>query len=242
METNRKSKFSIDMCSGSIPKKMIRFAIPLMLSGVLQLLFNAADIIVVGNYAGDESLAAVGATTSIINLLTTLFIGMSVGANVLVANYIGAKMEKELSETVHTAMSVSVVSGVLLTVIGVIGAPVILKLMQTPDEVLELAVVYLRTYFMGMTAVMVYNFGAAILRAIGDTQRPLIFLSIAGVINVVLNLVFVIVFKLDVLGVGLATVISQVVSAILTTACLIKEKSAVRLDVKKLRIHSNKLA
>lgn len=241
LDTRVKSKFSMDMCSGSIAKKMFRFAIPLMLSGVLQLLFNAADIIVVGNFAGDESLAAVGATTSIINLLTTLFIGMSVGANVLVANYIGARLEKDLQNTVHTAMSLSLISGIALTVIGVIGAPFILELMQTPDDVIDLAVIYLRTYFMGMTAVMVYNFGSAILRAIGDTQRPLIFLSIAGVINVVLNLVFVIVFHLDVFGVGLATVISQIVSAVLTTVCLMKENSAIKLNLKKLKIDKSKL-
>lgn len=241
MDTKIRSKFSMDMCSGSITKKMLRFAIPLMLSGVLQLLFNAADIIVVGNFAGDESLAAVGATTSIINLLTTLFIGMSVGANVLVANYIGAKLENDLQKTVHTAMSLSVISGLVLTVIGVIGAPYILRLMQTPDDVIDLAIIYLRTYFMGMTAVMVYNFGSAILRAIGDTQRPLIFLSIAGVINVVLNLIFVIVFRLGVFGVGIATVISQVVSAVLTTVCLAKENSAIKLEFKKLRIDKSKL-
>ncbi len=236
------NKHTIDMCNGSIPSKMFRFAIPLMFSGILQLLFNAADIIVVGKFAGDESLAAVGATTSIINLLTTLFIGLSVGANVLVANYIGAKKDEDIQITVHTAMTVSALSGILLTTVGLICAPTMLELMQTPDEVKELAVIYLRTYFMGMTAVMVYNFGSAILRAVGDTQRPLWFLTIAGIINVVLNLVFVIVFHLDVFGVGLATVISQVVSAVLTVICLMKESSQIKLSVKKLRIDRNKLA
>lgn len=241
MGINNKSKFSMDMCSGSIAKKMFQFAIPLMFSGILQLLFNAADIIVVGNFAGDESLAAVGATTSIINLLTTLFIGMSVGANVLVANYIGAKKTVDLHKTVHTAMTLSVICGLILTVIGLIGAPFVLKLMKTPDDVIELAVIYLRTYFMGMTAVMVYNFGSAILRAVGDTKRPLVFLIAAGIINVVLNLIFVIIFNWGVFGVGLATVISQVVSAILTTRCLIKEKSEIKLDIKSLTLDKNKL-
>lgn len=231
----------MDMCSGSIPKKMILFAVPLMLSGLLQLLFNAADIIVVGNFAGDESLAAVGATSTLINLMTNLFIGMSVGANVLSANYFAANQDKELSKTVHTAMTVSIISGLLLTVLGIVFAPSVLKLMQAPQEVLELAVIYLRTYFCGMTAVMVYNFGSAILRAIGDTQRSLYFLFAAGIVNIVLNLVFVIVFHWGVFGVGLATVISQVISATLVFICLLKEKSAIKVDVKKLRIDSHKL-
>ncbi len=237
----RNKGFSIDMCSGSIPKKMIIFALPLMLSGLLQLLFNAADIIVVGNYAGDESLAAVGATSTLINLMTNLFIGMSVGANVLTANYFAAGQEKDLSKTVHTAMTVSILSGLFLTVVGFVAAPSVLRLMQTPDDVIGLAIIYLRTYFCGMTAVMVYNFGSAILRAIGDTQRSLYFLLIAGIVNVVLNLIFVIVFHWGVFGVGLATVISQVISATLVFICLLKEKSSIRVDVTKLRIDSHKL-
>ena len=241
MNTQAKSKYSMDMCSGSISKKMIRFAIPLMFSGLLQLLFNAADIIVVGRFAGDESLAAVGSTSSIINLLTNLFIGMSVGANVLVANYFAAGQRQELKKTVHTAVTLSIISGVFLTVVGFSAAPYILRLMKTPDDIIELATIYLRTYFMGMTAVMVYNFGSAILRAVGDTKRSLYFLTIAGVINVILNLVFVIVFKLDVFGVGLATVISQVVSANLIVYCLLKEESDIKVDIKSLRIDKHKL-
>lgn len=241
-EKIKNNRFSMDMCSGSISKKMIVFAVPLMLSGLLQLLFNAADIIVVGNFAGDESLAAVGATSTLINLMTNLFIGMSVGANVLTANYFAAGQEKELSKTVHTAMTVSILSGVFLTVLGLIAAPHVLRLMQTPDDVIDLATIYLRTYFCGMTAVMVYNFGSAILRAIGDTQRSLYFLFIAGIVNVVLNLVFVIVFHWGVFGVGLATVISQVISATLVFICLLKEKSAIRVDVKKLEIDKHKFS
>lgn len=231
----------MDMCSGSIAKKMIVFAVPLMLSGILQLLFNAADIIVVGNFAGDQSLAAVGSTSTLINLMTNLFIGISVGANVLCANYFAANQDKELSKTVHTAMTISIISGLILTVLGLVFAPSVLRLMKTPDDVIDLASIYLRTYFCGMTAVMVYNFGSAILRAIGDTQRSLYFLFIAGIVNIVLNLVFVIVFHWDVFGVGLATVISQVISATLVFICLIKEKSAIKLSVKKLRIDPHKM-
>ncbi len=241
MKASTGGKYSIDMCTGSIPKKMLRFALPLMLSGILQLLFNAADIIVVGNFAGDESLAAVGATTTIINLTTNLFIGLSVGVNVLTANYFGAGQDKEVKTTVHTAMSVSVLSGIFLTVIGMFFAPHILRLMKVPDDVIDLSIIYLRTYFAGMTAVMVYNFGSAILRAVGDTQRSLYFLTIAGIVNVVLNLIFVIVFKWGVFGVGLATVISQIVSAALVVTCLIKEKSSIHLNIREMRIDTKKL-
>lgn len=234
-------KYSMDMCEGPILKKMLLFALPLMASSLLQLLFNAADIIVVGRFAGDNSLAAVGSTTSLINLLVNLFMGCSIGANVLVARFFGAKKSNELSETVHTTMALSIVSGLILTVIGVIGAPVILELMQTPEEVLELAVIYLRTYFCGMTSMMVYNFGAAILRAIGDTKRPLYYLIIAGVINVVFNLFFVIVLKWDVFGVGLATTISQTISAVFIVRCLMNEQEAIRLYPKKIRIYKDKL-
>ncbi|MBQ3137168.1 MAG: MATE family efflux transporter [Clostridia bacterium] len=237
-----KGKYSMDMCSGSIFKKMLRFALPLMLSGILQLLFNAADIIVVGNFAGDESLAAVGATTTLINLMTNLFIGLSVGVNVLTANYYGAGKADEVKTTVHTAMALSVVSGIFLTVAGIVFAPQILRMMKVPDDVIDLSVIYLRTYFSGMIAVMVYNFGSAVLRAVGDTQRSLYFLTASGIVNVVLNLIFVIVFNWGVFGVGLATVISQVVSAALVVITLMKEKSAIRLSFKELKIDRHKLA
>ncbi|MBE6776307.1 MAG: MATE family efflux transporter [Ruminococcaceae bacterium] len=234
-------KYSMDMCTGSVLKKMLRFALPLMLSGILQLLFNAADIIVVGNFAGDESLAAVGATTTLINLMTNLFIGLSVGVNVLTANYFGAGKADEVKATVHTAMSLSVISGVFLTVVGIVFAPSILHLMKVPDDVIGLSVIYLRTYFAGMIAVMVYNFGSAVLRAVGDTRRSLYFLTASGVVNVVLNLIFVIVFRWGVFGVGLATAISQAVSAALVVITLMKEKSAIRLSLSRLRIDRHKL-
>lgn len=234
-------KYQMDMCEGPVLKKMLLFALPLMASSLLQLLFNAADIIVVGRFAGDNSLAAVGSTTSIVNLLVNLFIGCSVGANVLVARFYGAKREQDLTTTVHTAMAISIVSGIALTIIGIIGAPYILTMMKTPAEVLDLAVIYLRTYFLGMTAMMIYNFGAAILRAVGDTKRPLYFLLTAGIINVSFNLFFVIVLKWGVFGVGLATTISQVVSATLVLRCLLKERGGIQVELKKIRIHKDKL-
>lgn len=230
----------MDMCSGSILGKLLLFSLPLMCSSILQLLFNAADIIVVGRFAGDNSLAAVGSTSSLINLLTNFFMGLSVGANVLVARYFGAKQQEDLEKTVHTAMTLSIISGIILTVIGSVGARQILILMKTPEDVLPLASLYLRIYFLGMTAMMLYNFGSAILRAIGDTKRPLYYLSIAGVINVILNLIFVIAFHMDVAGVAAATAISQCVSAFLIIRCMMKEQGSIHLDVKKLHIASDK--
>lgn len=234
-------KYEIDMCSGSILGKILLFALPLMCSSILQLLFNAADIIVVGRFAGDNSLAAVGSNTALINLLTNFFLGLSVGANVLVARFFGAKQQKDLTETVHTAMLLSIYSGIVLTVIGFFGAKQILVWMQTPDDVLPLAVLYLRIYFLGMTATMLYNFGSAIMRAVGDTRRPLYYLSIAGVINVLLNLYFVIGLQMDVAGVAAATVISQCISAFLIVRCMIKQQDGIHLELSGLHIYMDKL-
>lgn len=236
----KSKKYEIDMCSGSIFQKMLLFALPLMCSSVLQLLFNAADIIVVGRFAGDNALAAVGSTSSLINLLTNLFVGLSIGANVLVAQYYGAKKEKDLAETVHTAMLISVFSGIILTIIGVVAAKQILTWMSAPPEVLELAVLYLRVYFLGMTSMMIYNFGSAILRAVGDTKRPLYYLLGAGIVNVVLNLIFVICFHWGVAGVAAATAISQTISAILVVRCLMLEQGGIHLELKELRIVKDK--
>ena len=241
MSGNTKEKtYEIDMCNGPILGKMLLFALPLMCSSILQLLFNAADIIVVGRFAGDNSLAAVGSNTALINLMTNFFIGISIGANVLVAHFYGANQKKDLKETIHTAMMLSVYSGILLTVIGIIGAKQILIWMQTPAEVLELAVLYLRIYFLGMTATMVYNFGSAILRAVGDTRRPLYYLFAAGVVNIILNLIFVIRFRMDVAGVGAATAISQCISAVLIVRCMMQEEGSIRLEIKELRIYKDK--
>ncbi len=241
MSGNRRmKKYEIDMCSGSILGKMLLFAMPLMCSSILQLLFNAADIIVVGRFAGDNSLAAVGSTTALINLLTNFFIGISIGANVLVAHFYGANQKKDLKETIHTAMMLSVYSGIILTLIGCIGAKQILIWMQTPAEVLELAALYLRIYFLGMMATMIYNFGSAILRAVGDTRRPLYYLAVAGIVNVVLNLLFVIEFQMDVAGVGAATAISQCISAVLIVRCMMHEDGDIRLEIRELRIYKEK--
>ena len=237
-----KKKYEIDMCSGSVFQKMLLFAIPLMCSSILQLLFNAADIVVVGRFAGDNALAAVGSNSSLINLLTNVFVGLSIGTNVLTAQYYGGKKEKDLKETVHTSILLSICSGLILTVIGIVGAKPLLELMQAPEEVLNLAVIYLRIYFLGMTSTMVYNFGSAILRAVGDTQRPLYYLLGAGIINVILNLFFVITCHMGVAGVAAATAISQTISAFLVIRCLMKEQGGIHLDLKELKINGEKFA
>ena len=229
------------MCEGPILPKMLRFAVPLMFSSILQLLFNAADVVVVGKFAGDDALAAVGCTGSLINLLINLFMGLSVGANVMVARHFGAKRESELKKSVHTSMLLSVLGGLLLTGVGVFFTEGILELMETPAEVLPLAALYLRIYFMGMVPNMIYNFGSAILRAIGDTKRPMYFLALAGVVNVCLNLIFVIVLSWGVAGVAVATVISQTISAVLVVICMLKESGAIRLSLKELKIDKKEL-
>ena len=241
MASSRGTGYEIDMCSGAILPKMLRFAVPLMCSSVLQLLFNAADVIVVGRWAGDNSLAAVGSNTSLINLLVNLFIGLSVGANILAARCYGAGDKEGLRQTVHTSILLSLLSGVVLAIVGALGASTILGWMQSPEAVRGLAAVYLRIYFLGMPATMVYNFGAALLRAVGDTRRPLYYLLTAGIVNVVLNLFFVIVCKLDVAGVAIATVISQVISATLVLRCLIREQGGIHLELRQLRIWPSRL-
>lgn len=226
----------IRMTEGAITSKLVAFSVPLIFSSVLQLMFNAADVIVVGRFAGDNSLAAVGSTTSLVNLLVNLFQGLSIGTNVVAANYFGARRKKELFQTVHTAMLLSVLSGMLLTVLGVLGARVLLRMMQAPDEVLSLAAVYLRIYFGGITATMIYNFGSALLRAKGDTRRPLFILCAAGIVNIVLNLLFVIPLGMDVAGVALATVISQCFAAALVVVILVREADDFRLELKRLHL------
>ena len=233
--------YEMDMCNGPVLKKILIFSIPLMLSGVLQLLFNAADIIVVGRFAGSQSLAAVGSTTALINLLINIFIGLSVGANVVVARAYGGRRDKDVSEAVHTAIAVSIVSGVILIVMGFVFSKLMLELMGTPDDVIDKAVLYVRIYFAGMPVVMLYNFGSAILRAVGDTRRPLYFLTIAGVVNIVLNLFFVIVMHMDVAGVALATVISQCISSGLVLRCLAKSEGGLKLELSKIKIHRKKM-
>ena len=242
MKEERKIKsYEIDMCHGPLLGKILVFSIPLMLSGILQLLFNAADVVVVGRFAGNESLAAVGSTSALINLLTNVFIGLSVGSNVLIARYYGAGQDQEVSETVHTAVLLSIISGIILCIVGVVLAGPLLRIMGTPDNVLDKAVLYMRIYFIGMPVMLLYNFGSAILRAIGDTKRPLYYLLAAGIVNVVLNLGFVILLHMDVAGVALATVISQCISAACIARCLIKSSGSYRLCLEKLHINKDKL-
>ena len=230
-------KHEIDMVNGPILKKMLVFSLPLMLSSIMQMLFNATDIVVLGQFVGDHSLAAVGSTSSLINLLTNLFLGLSVGANVLVGKYFGGRKMQQLNEAIHTAVTISAASGVLLAVIGFIAAEPILRLMQTPEDLVGLAALYMRVLFFGMPSMMLYNFGSAILRAKGDTKRPLFFLLAAGVTNVVLDLVFVIIFNMSVAGVAAATAIAQTLSAVLVTRCLFKEEEGFRLSFKKLGVN-----
>ena len=228
------SKYEIDMCNGSILDKLVSFSIPLMLSGILQLLFNAVDIIVVGQFTGNEALAAVGSTTALINVFVNLFIGISLGASVLAARFYATGQEKEMTETVHTSITLALISGIAMGIIGVIAAKGALELMDTPDNVLNLSTLYMLIYFMGMPFFMLYNYGAAILRAVGDTKRPLLFLIISGATNVVLNLLLVIQFHLGVAGVAIATVISQCISCILVLRCLYLSDGSYQLRFNKL--------
>ena len=224
------------MCNGSIMNKLISFSIPLMISGILQLAFNAVDIVVVGRFSGSESLAAVGSTTALINVFTNLFIGISLGANVLAARFYAAGREKEMSETVHTAITFAIISGVVMALVGLFFSRGALELMGTPDNVINLSTLYMKIYFLGMPFFMLYNYGAAILRAVGDTKRPLLFLIVAGVINACLNLLLVIAFHLGVAGVAIATVTAQFVSCVLVLRCLYKSDSSYQLHFSKLMI------
>lgn len=231
----------LDMTSGPLLKKIIVFTIPVLLSGVLQLLFNAADIIVVGNFSGDNAMAAVGSTASLVSLMTNLFIGISAGANVAVANFYGSKDDEAVQETVHTSVILSVVGGAGLMLIGLLLARPILELMGSPEAVLPLSALYLRIFFLGMPGSLLFNFCASILRATGDTKHPLYYLSVAGILNVVLNLFFVIVLNMSVAGVALATIISQYVSAFLIVRRMTRLNSSIRIQWSKLRVSKSKL-
>ena len=226
----------LDMIHGPLLGKLIIFSIPVIASGVLQLLFNAADVIVVGRYAGEESLAAVGSTSSLINLMTNLFIGMSVGANVSAAQFYGAGHEEDVSKTIHTSTAFSLICGTILIFVGLVAAGPMLVLMGSPDDVIALATLYVRIYFIAMPAIMLYNFLAGILRASGDTMHPLIFLTVAGVINVLLNLLLVIGFSLGVAGVAIATVTSNYVSCALLALFLMRHEGALRLIPSRVHI------
>lgn len=237
----KNNKYEIDMCNGTLMDKLISFSLPLMLSGILQLLFNAVDIIVVGRFTGRQALAAVGSTTALINIFTNLFIGISLGANVLAARFYASGKEKEMSETVHTSITLALISGLVMALAGVLLARFALNLMGTPNDVIDQSVLYMRIYFLGMPFFMLYNYGAAILRAVGDTKRPLFFLVISGMTNSVLNLVLVIVFHMGVAGVAIGTIVSQLISSILVLRCLYTSNTSYRLYFSKLGIKTQYL-
>lgn len=243
---NRQKKsagsYEIDMCHGPLFSKIIVFAVPLILSGILQLLFNAADIVVAGRFAGSHALAAVGSTGALINLLVNVFIGLSIGTNVMVARFYGGRQDQDVEETVHTSILTAIISGLFLVFLGVLLARPLLNLMGTPEDVIDHSTIYMRIYFVGMPVMLLYNFGSAILRAVGDTKRPLYYLLVAGVVNVILNMIFVIVFHMGVAGVALATVLSQCISAVMILRCLIHTEASYRLRIKELRIVKDKLA
>ena len=232
----KNNKYEIDICNGTIMDKLISFALPLMISGMLQLMFNAVDIIVVGRFTGSQALAAVGSTTALICTFTNLFIGVSLGANVLAARFYASGKTKEMSETVHTAILLALISGIAMSVIGILCARESLVLIATPDDIIGQAVLYLRIYFLGMPFFMLYNYGAAILRAVGDTKRPLMYLIAAGTANAVLDLVLVIIFKMGVAGVAIGTITSQFISCVLVIRCLCKTDAIYKLYISKLRI------
>ena len=234
--TLKKGKFEIDMCNGSIMDKLISFALPLMASSILQLMFNAVDIIVVGRFSGRQALAAVGSTTALINIFTNLFIGISLGANVLAAGYFASGKKKEMSEAVHTAIGFALISGICMAFVGVAASHLALQMMDTPADVIGQSTTYMRIYFMGMPFFMLYNYGAAVLRAVGDTKRPLLFLIVAGAANVGLDLLLVIVIPLDVAGVAIGTVASQMVSCILVLWCLHRTESSYQLRFSRLSV------
>ena len=230
-----------DLTSGPMLQKIILFSLPLAASSILQLLFNAADVVVVGRFAGSTALAAVGSNGALINLLVNLFVGLSLGANVVAARCFGAKDDEGVRNTVQTSVTLGLVSGFLLAVVGFFAARVLLELMSCPEDVIGLSTLYLKIYFIGMPMTMLYNFSSALLRAVGDTKRPLYCLAAAGLINVVLNLVFVIGFSMSVAGVALATIISQTVSACMVTRMLMKEEGALHLDLHHLGFHMGAL-
>lgn len=235
------SRSSVNMCEGPFLKKIIFYTVPIIFTGLLQLTFNAADLIIVGQFCGEVSVAAVGATGALTNLIVNLFIGLSVGAGVAVAQSIGAGHDQEVHRTIHTAIPTAILSGLILTVVGVSISEQMLRLMGTPDDVIGLSALYMRIYFGGILGPMVYNFGASILRAAGDTKGPLIYLTCAGVLNVVLNTFFVIVLQMDVAGVALATIISQFLAAGLVLRALMKRTDACKLSLKKLKIYRGPL-
>ena len=234
-----KRSYEIDMCNGPLFRSLLLFALPLLASNLLQLLFNAVDLMVAGNFVGSHALAAVGATTSLITVCTTLFVGIALGANVLAGRFYAQKDDTGMSEVVHTAITVAIIGGICVLFIGIILCRPALELVSTPEEVIDQSTLYMRIYFLGMPFFMCYNFGAAILRSIGDTRRPLYYLIFAGVCNVALNLILVLIFHLGVAGVAIGTVMSQFISSVLVLTTLHREQTSYHLDVKKLHLNTH---
>lgn len=232
----KSSKYEIDMCSGPIMPKLISFSIPLMLSGILQLMFNAVDIIVVGKFSGSQALAAVGSTTALINLFINLFIGVSLGTNVLSARFYASGKTKEMSETVHTSITFALISGAVMALVGIVFSRFALELMGTPADVIDQAALYMKIYFIGMPFFMLYNYGAAVLRSVGDTKRPLYFLIVSGITNACLNMLLVIQFHMDVAGVAIATITAQMISCILVLRCLYQSEGSYQLRFSRLTL------
>ncbi len=232
---------NLDMTNGPFLKKIFIFSIPLVFTGLLQLLYNSADTAIVGKFAGSEALAAVGSTGSLINLIINVFMGMSMGSGVMAARHIGAGDEKRVSRCIHTALPLGLVCGIVITVIGMFFSESMLRLMQVPEEVIDLSALYLKIYFMGAPGSLLYNFGASVLRASGDTKRPLYILAASGIINVILNLILVIPFKMSVAGVAIATIVSQYISAIVVIYHLIKTSSVVKVKLSQLRFDKREL-
>lgn len=226
---------TIDMLHGPLVRNILIFSFPLMVSNLLQIAFNAADTIIVGKFSGQTALAAVGATGSLVNLIVSLFNGLGISSNIVIARQIGRNEKERISASVHTAYFLALAGGVLLTAVGFFLSPVLLKLMGTPDNIIHLSVLYLRIYFVGSLPMLIYNFGAAILRSGGDTARPTFYMMVSGILNVILNLIFVIGLKMSVAGVAAATVISQTVSALMITRALLNETGNLKLDFRKLQ-------
>jgi len=235
------SKYSLDMTKGPFLKKILRFSLPLVLTGLLQMIYNTADVIVVGRFAGGTALAAVGATGSLVHLILNIFLGMSMGSGVMTAKYIGAKDEDSVKRCVHSAMLLSILSGIFVAIFGFIFSEQLLVMMDSPSDVLPLSKLYLQIFFLGAPAGMVFNFGASIVRATGDTKKPLLILSLSGIVNIVLNLILVINFHMSVAGVAIATIVSQYISATVIVIVLLKMQNACKLHPKKLRFHKEEL-
>ena len=235
------AKKTLDMTNGPFLKKIFIFAVPLMATGFLQLLYNSADTAIVGRFAGSQALAAVGSTGSLIHLIINVFIGLSMGSGVMVARHIGADDKSRIEKSVHTAMTLALVSGLIVAAIGFFFSGIFLRLMHVQDEVLELSTLYLKIYFMGAPGSLVYNFGAALMRASGDTKRPLYILSASGLVNVILNLILVIPLKMSVAGVAIATIVSQYMTAVIVVICLMKTSGVIKLNLKKLGFNKREL-